>query len=297
MGGKQAIGELDCVLGLVAPTESALETGLARAGARVAFAVGGGAADPESVCAAADATVLDFDGLGVMQRHRWLRWARGARATLLCVGSEPRHAVAAFEAGAAAYLARPFGDQELDEALARVARRLAAARCAPLLAELERRVARHRQRPVAPERLLVRTGGTLHLVPFADILWVRARRNQVELHRAQGTHCLRTTLLAFAERAAPHDFVRIGRSLLVRRGAVSGVVHSPGGGRGALRFAGGARLALTRSQLRAAERTLCAPAGGVPTCGAPAAQAPSGPALESPSSAASFRSQVAIESS
>jgi len=296
MGGKQAIGEPDCVLGLVAPSEAALETGLARAGGRVAFAVGGGAADPESVCAAADATVLDFDGLGVMQRHRWLRWARGARATLLCVGSEPRHAVAAFEAGAAAYLARPFGNQELDEALARVARRLAVARCAPLVAELERRVALHRRRPVAPERLLVRTGGTLHLAPFADILWVRARRNQVELHRTQGTHCLRTTLAAFAERAAPHDFARIGRSLLVRRGGVVGLLHTRSG-RGALRFAGGARLELTRTQLRFAERTFCAPIESPETPTAAAAPAPSGTAPASPSSPASSRSQVAAESS
>jgi hypothetical protein len=81
----------------------------------------------------------------------------------------------------------------------------------------------------APFRLEVRDGSrTLWLAP-AEIERVEAAGNYVELHTAAGPVLHRATRAAVAATLAPHGFVRIHRSRLVRRAAVTAVTTTPSG--------------------------------------------------------------------
>jgi hypothetical protein len=78
-------------------------------------------------------------------------------------------------------------------------------------------------------RLEVRDGSrTLWFAP-AEIERVEAAGNYVELHTAAGPVLHRATLAAVADILAAHGFVRIHRSRLVRRDAVTAVTTTPSG--------------------------------------------------------------------
>jgi hypothetical protein len=75
----------------------------------------------------------------------------------------------------------------------------------------------------ADTRIEVRDGSrTIWLSP-GEIDWAQAAGNYVELHGAFGTLLHRRTLAALEQELAPHGFVRIHRSRIVRSGAVSSV--------------------------------------------------------------------------
>lgn len=96
-----------------------------------------------------------------------------------------------------------------------------------------------------PFRLEVRDGSrTLWFAP-AEIERVEAAGNYVELHTATGPVLHRATLAQVADSLAPHGFVRIHRSRLVRRDAVASVTTTPSGDFEA-RLASGATVAGSR---------------------------------------------------
>ena len=99
--------------------------------------------------------------------------------------------------------------------------------------------------PAPPFRLEVRDGSrTLWLAP-AEIERVEAAGNYVELHTSTGPVLHRATLATVAEQLGAHGFVRIHRSRLVRRDAVTAVMTTPAGDFEA-RLASGASVAGSR---------------------------------------------------
>lgn len=74
-----------------------------------------------------------------------------------------------------------------------------------------------------PYRLEVRDGARVQWFTPADIERVEAAGNYVELHTAAGTVLHRATLSGVEAELSGHGFVRIHRSRLVRRHAVTGV--------------------------------------------------------------------------
>lgn len=89
-------------------------------------------------------------------------------------------------------------------------------------------------RPIAPLRLIS------FAVPFAyprsqhglapaEIDWARAAGNYVELHGHFGSILDRRTLAALADELAPHGFVRIHRSRIVRTAAIRSLESKPSG--------------------------------------------------------------------
>jgi hypothetical protein len=73
------------------------------------------------------------------------------------------------------------------------------------------------------EVLEVRDGARRHFVPLADVAWVEAAGNYVELHRDGAGLLHRASLSEMERRLQGAGFVRIHRSRLVRRGAVAAV--------------------------------------------------------------------------
>jgi hypothetical protein len=80
-----------------------------------------------------------------------------------------------------------------------------------------------------PEVLEVRDGARRHFVPLAEVVWVEAAGNYVELHRGGGGLLHRASLSEMERRLHAAGFVRIHRSRLVRRDAVAAVESRPTG--------------------------------------------------------------------
>jgi two-component system LytT family response regulator len=61
----------------------------------------------------------------------------------------------------------------------------------------------------------VKSGGRVLLINLADIDWIEAAHNYVELHVAKQSHLLRETMNAIESRLPLEKFVRISRSVIV----------------------------------------------------------------------------------
>lgn len=85
------------------------------------------------------------------------------------------------------------------------------------------------QGPAEPDVLEVRDGARRHFVTLADVQWVEAAGNYVELHRSGAPLLHRASLSEMERRLSGSGFVRIHRSRLVRRGAVAAVESKPAG--------------------------------------------------------------------
>jgi hypothetical protein len=85
------------------------------------------------------------------------------------------------------------------------------------------------QAAARPETLEVRDGARRHFVTLAEVQWVEAAGNYVELHRGGAPVLHRASLAEMERRLTDAGFVRIHRSRLVRRDAVAGVESKPAG--------------------------------------------------------------------
>jgi two-component system, LytTR family, response regulator len=65
------------------------------------------------------------------------------------------------------------------------------------------------------ERLVVKSGGHLHLLKAVELDWIRAAGNYVELHTGPKAHLLRTTMNRLEAGLDPGQFIRIHRSVIV----------------------------------------------------------------------------------
>jgi len=129
------------------------------------------------------------------------------------------YALKAFEVHAVDYLLKPYGRERLAEALARVRERLAAtaregAGAAPLprgvrLAAAARPPGRH------VERLLVRDGARVHVVPVDRLDYLEAQDDYVAIHAEGRTWLKHESLADLAEGLDPGRFVRTHRSYVV----------------------------------------------------------------------------------
>lgn len=80
----------------------------------------------------------------------------------------------------------------------------------------------------ALETIVVKDGARRRFVGVADILWIEAAGNYVELHTPQAA-ILHRAPLSELQRQLGEDFLRVHRSRLVRRGAVAQVESRPSG--------------------------------------------------------------------
>jgi two-component system LytT family response regulator len=139
-------------------------------------------------------------------------------AVVFCTAYD-EHALRAFEVHAVDYLLKPFGRERLAEALARVRERLAsAAPAAPAearAAEYRRVAATARPADRALERVLVRDGAKVQVIPVGRIDYLEAQDDYVAIH-SEGRSWLKPQPLAeLAAALDPERFVRVHRSYVV----------------------------------------------------------------------------------
>lgn len=121
-----------------------------------------------------------------------------------------QHAVSAFELGAVDYLLKPFGPARLLAAIERI--RSAIGEPAGVSA-IERLTGALQGGPIS--RLFVRKGGTLVLLPVAEVWWFEASGDYVIAHAARARHVLNLPLSRLDERLDPQYFVRVHRGHIV----------------------------------------------------------------------------------
>ena len=157
------------------------------------------------------------------------------------VTAHDQYAIQAFEINAIDYLLKPVTEDRFAKALARVKARLAASTGG----DTNRQILSLLETIASPtrylKRLAVRTAGKTILVDAADIDWIEAAENYVQLHTSGGSHLLHVTMSTLEKSLDPGIFLRIHRSVIVnvtRIRELQPVMH----GEYAITLAGGARL-------------------------------------------------------
>jgi len=174
-----------------------------------------------------DIRLPDADGMTVA---RALREAMRSPLVVFTTAFE-QYAVDAFEVHAVDYLLKPFDDARFQAALRRAEQALSAS---------QRGDERYRQ------RLAIRSIGRVQFVEVADIDWLEASGNYVEIHTRERSFLHRERLRVLEQQLDPGEFVRIHRSLIVHRAAVT-ELRPLAGGDYSVRLTAGPPLRLSRT--------------------------------------------------
>ena len=123
-----------------------------------------------------------------------------------------QYALRAFEVHAVDYLLKPFSEERFAEALSRARARLQARDPVP---DLEALVAEGRPRQGPVERVLIRDGAQVHVLPVEKIDYIEAQDDYV-CFKSEGKQYLKDqTMTALEATLDPRRFVRIHRSYLL----------------------------------------------------------------------------------
>jgi two-component system LytT family response regulator len=134
---------------------------------------------------------------------------------IVFVTAHDKFALRAFEVHAVDYLLKPFDRERFGSALQRALQQVKH-RDDPVRAEAQAAVLTEVRAPAKPiDRLAVKSGGRIRILKAADILWIEAAHNYVEIHEDKASHLLRDTISAIEQKLPPDKFVRISRSTIV----------------------------------------------------------------------------------
>jgi two-component system LytT family response regulator len=164
-----------------------------------------------------DVQMPNLDGLAVMDTL-----PVGKSPAVVFVTAHDRYAVRAFETQALDYLLKPFRRERFHATLDRVRRRL-------LASALGQGTTQPGSVGAPPDRMLVKSGGRIILIPFGELAYVRAAANYVELHLIDRSVEVREKISTMESRLPPDQFLRIHRSYLVNLSAVQ-ELYPVGGG-------------------------------------------------------------------
>lgn len=146
-----------------------------------------------------------------------------------------QHALLAFDADAVDYVLKPIDQARFDQAMVRVNERWRG------------RHAKHDAPPAQPfmQRISVRIGEHIRVLPSADIDWIGANGNYVDIHAGSATYLHRETLGNLQANLDPACFLRIHRSTLVNIDRIR-EVHPLFHGNAEVVLRDGTRLGLSR---------------------------------------------------
>jgi two-component system LytT family response regulator len=128
---------------------------------------------------------------------------------VIFVTAYDEYAMRAFDAQAADYLLKPFSTDRFERALERARARLGESRQAP--AEL----AAAARGPEKPQRIVVRDGPKVHIIPIDRLDYVEAQDDYVALHSGGKSYLKQQPIGAIEALLDPTRFVRIHRSAIV----------------------------------------------------------------------------------
>jgi two-component system LytT family response regulator len=186
-----------------------------------------------------DVQMPEMDGFGVLR-------ALGAESMppVIFVTAHDEYAIQAFEVNAVDYLLKPVTRERFRQALGRVRERIATQGLD------NRHVRALLQQLSAPprylERVALRSAGRISFVNVADILYVQAAENYVQLHLRDARHLLHVPIATLEGSLDPQMFLRIHRSLIVNAKQVQ-ELETGAHGEYIVVLHGGAKLQASRS--------------------------------------------------
>ena len=131
---------------------------------------------------------------------------------IIFVTAHDEHALRAFEIHAVDYLLKPVSAERLAEALDRARERIGRPDEMPPLEEVAA-AARPGQRRT--ERILVRDGSEVRVIPSDAIDYIEARDDTVAIHAGGRTHLKAQRLTTLEEGLDPRHFIRVHRSFII----------------------------------------------------------------------------------
>ena len=135
----------------------------------------------------------------------------GREQPVVFITAYDQYALRAFEVHAIDYLLKPFSAERFQEAIGRARERLRARAALPV----EAIVREARPRSGHAERVLIRDGANVHVLPVDTIDYVEAQDDYVAF-RADGKRLLKDQTLAAVEATLdPSRFVRVHRSFIL----------------------------------------------------------------------------------
>ena len=134
----------------------------------------------------------------------------GRDIPVIFVTAYDNHAMRAFDAHAVDYLLKPFGLDRFQTALERARQRLGRPMPPPVeLAAAARPAQQYLQ------RIVVRDGTRVNIVPVAQLDYAEAQDDYVELHSQRKSYLKQQTIASLEAGLDPRQFVRIHRSAIV----------------------------------------------------------------------------------
>jgi len=135
------------------------------------------------------------------------------RPAVVFVTAYDEYALKAFEVHAVDYVLKPIGRERLAEAIRQVRTRLAGPAApvpsASALASAARAPGQHL------ERILVKDGANVHVIPVERVDWIEAQDDYVAIRADGKTHLKSQPIAEIAEALDPARFVRIHRSYVL----------------------------------------------------------------------------------
>lgn len=182
-----------------------------------------------------DLQMPGFDGIEVLRRSKH-------QPGVVFTTAYDQYAVAAFELHAIDYLLKPFDGERFSRAVARARDALGKVGEPGTLERLE---ATDRAKPV--ERLFIRHGGRIAVVPVSQIESLEARRDYVAVHVPPNRYLVHLTLNHLESVLPTKNFVRIHRSHIVNLNLMTELIPR-GNGQLEVVLKSGARVLASRSR-------------------------------------------------
>ena len=186
-------------------------------------------------------------------------WTRPA---VIFTTAYDEYTLRAFEVHAIDYLLKPFTDERFYRALGH-ARQLIRAQQAPALQSLlqaqpaktaDQSALIRDDSPATNDKLIVKTDGRVHFVPYADIIWIEAYDYYVKIHVRDRYFLLRDRLKHLEQQLPSGLFIRIHKSSIVNRHYVEALLPQEHGSEYEIQLTNGVSLRSSRSYREAVKR-------------------------------------------
>ena len=123
------------------------------------------------------------------------------------------YAIKAFETHAVDYLLKPFSKDRFNKAVEKFLAQAQAAPAAPK--ETEKLLEYAAQSPAQHERIVVKTGTKVKIIPVADVQYLQADDDYVSVFTQDGSYLKNKTMSFFEQTLDARQFVRVHRSYMV----------------------------------------------------------------------------------
>lgn len=125
------------------------------------------------------------------------------------------YALKAFEAHAVDYLLKPFSKDRFDKAVEKYLSQAGTTTAQQQQKQTENLLESMAESPVQHDRIVVKTGTKVKIIPVSDVIYLEADDDYVSVHTPEGSFLKNKTMSFFEKVLDQRQFVRVHRSFIV----------------------------------------------------------------------------------